>query len=76
MVRFGLSIRMVGSLSQKPQKKEDTMTIVKKPILRKQHADEVCNVCGKPSRDTLCEACVAKVRSEALARKKHEEQGN
>jgi len=52
------------------------MTIVEKPILRKQLANEVCNVCGKPSEDTICEVCLAKVRSEALATKKHEEKGN
>lgn len=52
------------------------MTIVEKRILRKRHANEVCNVCGRPSRDTICEGCVAKVCSEALAKKKHEENAN
>lgn len=51
------------------------MTSVKKPILRTKHAREVCNICGKPSGDTICEACVGKVRCEALANKKHEEKG-
>lgn len=51
------------------------MTYVQKPVLRKQHAEQVCNMCGKPSRDTICEACSDKVRSEALAHKKHEEKG-
>jgi recombinational DNA repair protein RecR len=51
------------------------MTFVEKPILRKQHAREVCNVCGHPSENTICEACADKVRSEALAAKKHEEKG-
>lgn len=51
------------------------MTYVKKPLLRTQHAKVVCNVCGKASEDTICEACADKVRSEALAHKKHEEKG-
>ncbi len=42
------------------------MASVKKPILRKQHAAEVCNV---------CEACSDPVGSDALAHKKHEEKG-
>ncbi len=49
------------------------MTIVEKPVLRKQYAKEVCNVCGKPSHDTICAACADKVRCDALAHKKHEE---
>lgn len=52
------------------------MTIVEKPVLRKQHAKEVCNMCGKPSHDTICAACADKVRCEALAHKKHEEKGD
>ena len=36
----------------------------------------ICNVCGKPSKDTICETCSQRLRMEALVRKKHEEQGN
>ena len=49
------------------------MTSPEKPILRTKHAKEVCNICGKPSRNTICEACAGKIRGEALANKKHEE---
>jgi hypothetical protein len=52
------------------------MTYVEPPILRKEHAKEVCNVCGKPSRMTICDACADRIRSDALANKKHEEKGN
>jgi len=51
------------------------MTTVAKPVLRTKHAAAVCNVCGKPSQDTICPACVDKIRCEALANKKHEEKG-
>jgi len=36
----------------------------------------VCTVCGKPSVQTICEACAERLRIEALSRKKHEEQGD
>jgi recombinational DNA repair protein RecR len=52
------------------------MTYTEKPIQRKKHAAEVCNMCGKPSRDTICAACSDKLRVEALAHKKHEEKGD
>jgi hypothetical protein len=35
-----------------------------------------CNVCGKPSQQTICDPCAMKVRLDALARKTHEENGN
>jgi len=41
-----------------------------------EHARHVCNMCGKPSEITICDECSERLRIEALARKKHEEQGN
>jgi len=41
-----------------------------------EHAHHVCNICGKPSEITICDECSERLRIEALARKKHEEQGN
>jgi hypothetical protein len=41
-----------------------------------EHAQHVCNMCGKPSEITICDECSERLRVEALARKKHEEQGN
>ena len=41
-----------------------------------EHAHHVCNMCGKPSEITICDECSERLRIEALARKKHEEQGN
>ena len=41
-----------------------------------EHANHVCNMCGKPSEVTICDECSERLRMEALARKKHEEQGN
>jgi hypothetical protein len=49
------------------------MTYVEKPVQRPQHANQVCNVCGRPSVDTICEACADRIRAEALDHKKHEE---
>ena len=46
------------------------------PTSRPEHAHHVCNVCGKPSEITICDECSERLRMEALARKKHEEQGN
>ena len=39
-------------------------------------ARHVCNMCGKPSDITICDECSERLRMEALARKKHEEQGD
>lgn len=37
---------------------------------------KVCNVCGKPSEDLICESCEAKIRGEALEKKiKDEKEG-
>jgi len=49
------------------------MTLVERPTHRHEHAKEVCNICGKPSADTICDACADRVRADALDRKKHEE---
>jgi uncharacterized protein YlaI len=43
---------------------------------RPEQALHVCNICGKPSETTICDECSERLRVEALARKKHEEQGN
>jgi len=51
------------------------MTYVKRPMLRPEHASHVCNLCGRPSEDTICEACAVIVRATALAIKKHEDRG-
>jgi len=39
-------------------------------------AEHVCNICGKASEKTICDLCSERIRLEALARKKREEQGN
>ena len=36
----------------------------------------VCNLCGNLSEKTICDQCSARLRIEALGRKKREEQGN
>jgi hypothetical protein len=48
----------------------------KPDTVRPEHAMHVCNTCGKPSESTICDECSARIRIEALARKKHEEEGN
>jgi hypothetical protein len=35
----------------------------------------VCNVCGKPSSETICDPCAMKIHLDALARKTHEANG-
>jgi hypothetical protein len=52
------------------------MTYVDKPAQRPEHANQVCNICGKPWSETICEACADRVRADALDRKKHEEKPN
>lgn len=49
------------------------MTYVERPIHRPEHANQVCNICGQPSTQTICDACADRVRADALDRKKHEE---
>jgi hypothetical protein len=48
----------------------------KRPDRRLEAAEHVCNICGKPSESTICEACSERLGVDALVRKKHEEQGN
>ena len=43
---------------------------------RPGHAHQVCNMCGKPSEITICNECSERLGVEAVARKKHEEQGD
>ena len=52
------------------------MTIVEPAPARPEHARHVCNTCGKPSEQTICDECSERIHVEALARKKREEQGN
>ena len=52
------------------------MTYVDRPTLRSEHAKQVCNLCGKPWLDTICDACADRVRAEALDKKRHEEKRN
>lgn len=33
----------------------------------------VCEVCGKPSQDLICPACMDRIRAEAIARKMRED---
>ena len=51
-------------------------TVPLRSASRPEHAHHVCNMCGKPSEITICDECSERLRVEALARKKHEEQGN
>jgi len=41
-----------------------------------EQIEHVCNLCGRRSGATICEECSERLRIEALARKKHEEQGD
>jgi hypothetical protein len=47
----------------------------KQALVLPRHVGHVCNICGKTSEDTICEGCSERIRIEALARKKHEENG-
>jgi ribosomal protein L37AE/L43A len=49
------------------------MTHEDQSIRRPQDAKEVCNLCGKPSANRICDTCADIVRAEALEKKKHEE---
>ncbi len=35
--------------------------------------DSTCTICGKPSKEMICEPCRIKIRGEALEHKKEEE---
>ena len=54
----------------------EILPVPRDPTPRPEHARHVCNMCGKPSEITICEECSERLRVEALARKKHEEQGD
>jgi len=41
-----------------------------------ERARHVCNMCGKSAEKAICDECAERLRLEALARKKHEEQGD
>ncbi len=40
-------------------------------MAEKERKKHVCTICGKPSPETICEPCSAKIRGEMLE-KKHE----
>ena len=52
------------------------MTAPKPALIQLRRKQHVCLVCGKASDDTICDTCSARIRIEALARKKHEEEGD
>jgi hypothetical protein len=45
-------------------------------VSRPKPSMDICNVCGKPSDQTICDPCAMKIHLDALARKTHEENGN
>jgi hypothetical protein len=45
-------------------------------VSRPKTSRHICNVCGKPSEETICDPCAMKIHLDALARKTHEENGN
>ena len=48
-------------------------TSVTQAISRPEFAREVCNACGQPSLNTICDSCAGRLRADALDRKKREE---
>lgn len=52
------------------------MKTIKPALNRPPRKRRICIVCGKASDYTICEMCSARIRLEALARKKHEEEGD
>ena len=52
------------------------MTEPERPSEAHERARENCLICGKHSEKTICDACSDKIRSNALARKKHENKGD
>jgi len=44
-------------------------------VSRPKPSRRICNVCGKPSDQTICDPCAMKIHLDALARKTHEENG-
>jgi hypothetical protein len=51
------------------------MALIFQSKFRNEHAKHVCNLCGRLSEDTICEACAVRVRAAALAIKKHRDKG-
>lgn len=39
----------------------------------KPRAKEVCMICGKPSKESICEPCKSKIQAENLERKRESE---
>ena len=52
------------------------MKAVEQRSPRAQRAGTACHICGKACDSMICDACSERIRLEALARKKREEQGN
>ena len=48
---------------------------VQSPQKKTAKHEEICAVCGKPSRETICHACADKVQAEAVSRKKRQNKG-
>jgi len=44
-------------------------------ILPGRNARRVCEACGRPSDQIICEACCIRIRAEALVLKKHKDRG-
>jgi hypothetical protein len=53
-----------------------TMSNTPQPPDSSKDFKHVCTICAQPSEKTICDACADKIRSDALARKKHEEKGD
>jgi hypothetical protein len=51
------------------------MTYMEQRVYHTGHAGHVCNVCGRPSENTICDQCSIKIRAEALIRKRHKDKG-
>ena len=52
------------------------MSQIERTNRQRENLRAVCYVCGKRSTSTICDTCAERLRVDALARKKHEEQGN
>ncbi|SRR6266852_7670282 len=73
-VRTKLAASM--DLVERLERRQSMEIVPLRSDLQPEHARHVCNMCGKPSEITICDECSERLRMEALARKKHEEQGN
>lgn len=51
------------------------MAKVELPFLRRQYDGKVCEVCGMPSGELICESCRIRIRAEALSLKKRKDKG-